>query len=58
MEARDEVCGMILQVESAATTVEFGGRTYYFCSDRCKGLFQQHPAWYVPRETTGDSSVA
>ena len=58
MEARDEVCGMTFEVEAAATTVAFQGRTYYFCSDRCKSMFQRHPAWYVPTRGTGDVSAS
>ena len=58
MEVHDEVCGMTLQVEAAAVTVEFEARRYYFCSDRCKRLFEQHPAWYVPTGNTGGASAA
>ncbi len=24
------------------------GRTYRFCSDRCRRHFEEHPGWYVP----------
>jgi Cu+-exporting ATPase len=48
MKITDEVCGMTIDAESAAASAEFQGNTYYFCSDRCRGLFQEDPERYVP----------
>jgi len=48
MTVRDEVCGMTITAEQAAANVEFEGKVYYFCSDRCRLMFQEHPDWYVP----------
>jgi len=48
MKAHDEVCGMSIEVEDAAANVRFQGKTYYFCSDRCRGMFETHPDRYVP----------
>lgn len=45
---RDEVCGMEFSAAEAAATAGFQGETYYFCSDRCRGRFLEHPGWYVP----------
>jgi Cu(I)/Ag(I) efflux system membrane fusion protein len=42
---RDPVCGMSVDPRSAPR-VEFEGRTYYFCSDRCKHQMQQSPQRY------------
>jgi len=36
---RDPVCGMPLEPEKAKFKAEFGGRTYYFCSEYCKRRF-------------------
>ncbi len=35
----DIVCGMHIPSTSAASTVERHGRTFYFCSERCKEAF-------------------
>ena len=35
----DIVCGMRIPSTSATSTVERDGRTFYFCSDRCKETF-------------------
>ena len=56
MKAHDEVCGMSIDAENAAATIRFQGKTYYFCSDRCRGLFKEHPDRYVPVEADGHSS--
>ena len=49
--ARDPVCGLRLGdsgnaqsiADEAAYTSEYEGVTYYFCSTRCKQLFDQDP---------------
>jgi len=53
MMVRDEVCGMEFAAEEAAATMRFEGKVYYFCAERCKKLFQEHPERYVP---TGPAS--
>ncbi len=50
MLARDEVCGMQFAEEEAAATARIAGKTYYFCSERCKRLFTRHPERFVPAE--------
>lgn len=47
MTVRDEVCGMTITAEQAAATVELHGNTYYFCSERCRRKFEEHPDWFV-----------
>lgn len=47
MKAHDEVCGMEIEAESAAAQIRFQGKTYFFCSDRCRGMFEEHPDRYV-----------
>ena len=45
---RDKVCGMRFSLTAAVVTAEFQGRRYYFCAERCRTRFLEHPAWYVP----------
>ncbi|MEA3244753.1 MAG: YHS domain-containing protein [Gemmatimonadota bacterium] len=53
MMVRDEVCGMEFDSEAAVATARLNARTYYFCSDRCKRLFVEHPERYVAVEPGG-----
>lgn len=47
VEVRDEVCGMRFDAGDTAAITTMGGRTYHFCSDRCRRKFEEHPDWYV-----------
>lgn len=49
---------MTMEAETAAATVEFRGRTYFFCSERCRKLFEEHPGWFVPVEGQDDHESA
>jgi YHS domain-containing protein len=51
---RDPVCGRELATGQAPLSIELKGRTYLFCSERCRMLFSIRPAWFVDRtaETT------
>lgn len=42
---KDPVCGMNVDEKKAATAV-YGGKTYYFCSAKCKETFEKAPAKY------------
>ncbi len=42
----DPVCGMTTSKETPHTA-EHEGRTYYFCSDVCKGQFSKDPVKYA-----------
>jgi YHS domain-containing protein len=49
--ARDPVCGLLVVKNSAPDTFAApvnvpGQETLYFCSARCKALFEQDPAQY------------
>ena len=48
MRVRDEVCGMEIESDKAAGDVTLNGRMYYFCSERCRRMFKEHPDRYVP----------
>ncbi|HYK87895.1 MAG TPA: YHS domain-containing protein [Acidobacteriota bacterium] len=43
----DPVCGMEVDAESTVGSSEYGGRTYYFCSEDCKEAFDAVPGQYV-----------
>ena len=43
----DPVCGMRIDGEEAAGTIESGGKTYYFCSQTCLDAFKADPTSYV-----------
>ncbi len=61
MSARDPVCGMEIETESAFATRQHKGLTYYFCSESCVKQFDATPEKYavvVPSATTGVSGGA
>jgi Cu+-exporting ATPase len=43
----DPVCGMEVDPASAASSWEYGGVTYYFCSQGCLEDFKEDPDSYV-----------
>jgi YHS domain-containing protein len=45
--ARDPVCGMDVDEQQAAATMEYEGKTYYFCAPGCKKAFEKEPQKYV-----------
>ena len=45
----DPVCGMELDPDEVPETVDYGGRTYSFCSPGCKTAFEQDPQRYLAR---------
>jgi YHS domain-containing protein len=45
--AKDPVCGMEVDPKDAAATLEYQGKTYYFCSQDCADSFQDDPDSYV-----------
>ena len=42
-EARDPVCGMVVQTAGARYESTFGDRSFYFCCLRCKETFDRSP---------------
>lgn len=42
----DPVCGMKIDKSEAKATSEYKGKTYYFCSEGCKGKFDKGPEKY------------
>lgn len=47
---RDPVCGMEFGPGEAATTMEWAGRTYYFCCQACRASFEADPKRFIRRE--------
>jgi Cu+-exporting ATPase len=43
----DPVCGMTVDPEHAAGSVEYQGQTYYFCSTHCVHRFRQNPEAFL-----------
>jgi YHS domain-containing protein len=44
---KDPVCGMQVDENKSAGTVNYKGQTYYFCSAACKGKFEKNPEQYM-----------
>jgi len=45
--ATDPVCKMNVEPAKAAAKVEYGGQTYYFCSETCHKAFTATPQKYA-----------
>ena len=46
-KAKDPVCGMMVDPQKAAGKVEHTGKTYFFCSPRCKERFEKEPEKFL-----------
>ena len=45
--AQDPVCGMEVDPSTAKLTLQYAGRTYYFCAPGCKKAFEAEPEKYL-----------
>ncbi|MEM2130667.1 MAG: YHS domain-containing protein, partial [Candidatus Bathyarchaeia archaeon] len=45
---KDPVCGMIVDASTTYKT-SYNGKTYYFCSLRCKKVFESNPRKYITK---------
>jgi len=43
----DPLCGVHIDIEEAAGTIDHGGKTYYFCSQTCYDAFTAAPTAHV-----------
>lgn len=50
---KDPVCGMEIDEKQAAARTEYRGKTYLFCSVKCKAEFVSNPDRYVETEEHG-----
>ncbi|MBI3241494.1 MAG: XdhC family protein [Chloroflexi bacterium] len=46
-EAKDPVCGMMVEIAGARYTTDYSGQTYYFCCAGCKRSFEKEPEKYL-----------
>jgi len=53
-QAIDPVCGMTVETQRASDAVQYGGATYYFCSQGCGRRFRSDPQRYLAGD--GDST--
>jgi P-type Cu+ transporter len=44
---RDPVCGMTVDTEAGKPRLNYLGKDYHFCSERCRSKFQANPADYL-----------
>jgi len=44
---KDPVCGMDVETGSAAAQSEHAGKTYSFCSSKCKDKFDRDPQQFM-----------
>jgi Cu+-exporting ATPase len=49
----DPVCGMQVDESKAAGQSNHQGQTYYFCSQGCKGKFDENPEQYAGQSGKG-----
>lgn len=58
---KDPVCGMDVEMATAAGHSEYQGQTYYFCGSACKEKFDLDPSQYagtpVEKPKSGKESV-
>lgn len=47
MKKTDPVCGMEFEANANSAQSDFGGETFYFCSEKCKGTFELAPQDYI-----------
>ena len=55
--AKDPVCGMDVDPHTAKHRADNAGRTYYFCSARCRERFVADPAKFLAAEATKPATV-
>ena len=47
--AKDPICGMDVDEQTAKHTSQYQGQTYYFCAPGCKRAFEANPEQYVKK---------
>jgi YHS domain-containing protein len=45
--AKDPVCGMTVDEQTAQWRSEYDGKTYYFCREGCKLAFEKNPQRFL-----------
>lgn len=54
--AKDPVCGMQIEEQKAVAKSEYLGKTHYFCSSGCKGVFEENPDRFTREEAAGSTT--
>jgi Cu+-exporting ATPase len=54
--AVDQECGVTVEPQKAAASMEYQGTTYYFCSKGCHQEFAAHPEKYAVKKSGGEHS--
>jgi len=57
VEAKDPICGMLVNPSQAKYQSEYRERTYYFCCARCKQTFDKDPALALSLAPSSQSSI-
>ncbi len=55
---RDPVCGMDIETGRAFQSVDYGPKTYYFCSKDCVRKFNERPEYFAEIERMERRSIA
>ena len=55
---RDPVCGMDIETSRAFQSVDFGAKTYFFCSKDCVRKFNDRPEYFAEVERTERRNIA
>jgi P-type Cu+ transporter len=55
---RDPICGMTVDPEKAAATVEHDGEKHYFCSKGCAARFQKEPEKFLQASARAETPAA
>jgi YHS domain-containing protein len=45
--AKDPMCGMDVDPQTASQRTEYQGQTYYFCAPGCRKAFEAEPQKYL-----------
>ncbi len=54
---QDPVCGMQVEIETAAGNSTYQGKDYFFCSLQCKNKFDKDPEKYLKRKPSPDMKM-
>jgi Cu+-exporting ATPase len=46
---QDPICGMNVDEKTATLKSEYEGKTYYFCNQSCKEVFEKNPSRFVDK---------
>ena len=56
--ATDPVCGMTVAIKPETRSSNYGGETFYFCSDGCQTKFEADPWFYASGASTERTATA